>query len=67
VRGVARMVESRRQCDDILAQIIAARTALDRVAVQVVSSHAERCIATLPPAEAAARISRAIELLSRVT
>jgi CsoR family transcriptional regulator, copper-sensing transcriptional repressor len=66
VRGVARMVETRRQCDDILAQIIAARNALDRVAVQVVAGHVEQCIATLPPAEAAHRIARAVELLSRV-
>lgn len=66
VRGIARMVEARRPCDDILAQIIAARTALDRVAVQVVASHVEHCITTLPPAEAAHRIARAVELLSRV-
>lgn len=67
VRGLARMVEKGSPCEDVLTQIIAARTALDRVAVNLVSSHVVQCIEDLPSEEAAAKIARAIELLIRVS
>ncbi len=67
VRGLARMVERDSPCDEVLTQIIAARTALDRVAVQLVSSHISRCIENMSPEEASARIARAVELLVRVS
>ena len=67
VRGLVRMIEKGSSCEDVLTQIIAARNALDRVAVHVVGSHVEECIGGLPPAQAAARVSRIIELLTRVS
>lgn len=67
VRGLERMVEEARPCDDVLTQIMAVRNALDQVAIHVVRGHVVQCIEGLPPAEAAARISRAFELLTRVS
>ncbi|MCL4535779.1 MAG: metal-sensitive transcriptional regulator [Bacteroidetes bacterium] len=67
VRGLVRMVEKGSTCEEVLTQIIAARTALDRVAVQLVSSHVAQCVDSLSPEEAAARIGRAVELLVRVS
>ena len=67
VRGLARMVEEARPCDEVLTQIMATRTALDRVALHLVRGHVEQCIEGLPREEAAVKISRAFELLSRVS
>ncbi len=45
VRGVERMVEQDRYCTDILTQIAAARTALERVGSKLLEGHVAHCIA----------------------
>ena len=45
VRGVKRMLEERRQCDEILVQIAALRAALAQVAILLTESHLEVCVA----------------------
>ncbi|HEX9779871.1 MAG TPA: metal-sensitive transcriptional regulator [bacterium] len=44
VRGIARMVEARRYCIDIIQQLTAARKALDHVTLQVMSGHINGCV-----------------------
>ena len=41
VRGIQRMIEADRCCDDILAQVAAARSALQSVATQTVRARVE--------------------------
>jgi DNA-binding FrmR family transcriptional regulator len=45
VSGVERMVAEERYCIDILTQISAVRSALDRVAIEVLDDHARHCVA----------------------
>lgn len=45
VRGVHRMVEEGRDCDEVVTQIAAARAALDRLGHRVVALNLERCLA----------------------
>lgn len=45
VRGVAGMVENDVYCIDILTQISAAQSALDKVAVELVRDHTKHCMA----------------------
>ncbi len=45
VRGVARMVEEDRYCIDILTQLAAANTALERVALEILDDHVKHCVA----------------------
>jgi DNA-binding FrmR family transcriptional regulator len=45
VRGIERMVEDERYCVDILDQIAAARTALERVGLRLLENHARHCVA----------------------
>ena len=59
------MVDERRECEAVLTQIISARTALDRVAAQVVTSYIDECLAKQPADEARTGITRAVQLLSR--
>jgi CsoR family transcriptional regulator, copper-sensing transcriptional repressor len=44
VRGIARMVESDEYCTDILTQISAVVTALDRVGLKVLDGHVQGCV-----------------------
>jgi CsoR family transcriptional regulator, copper-sensing transcriptional repressor len=63
VRGVERMVDEDRYCIDVLTQVTAIQAALDRVALELLSDHAEHCvIGTLAGTEA----DRAEELMGAV-
>ena len=44
VRGVERMVDDDRYCIDVLTQISAIQAALDKVALGLLTDHAEHCI-----------------------
>ena len=66
VRGVRRMVQEQRDCEAVLTQLIAARTALEGVAGRVVAAHIDECLASRPADEARAAIVRAVALLGRV-
>jgi CsoR family transcriptional regulator, copper-sensing transcriptional repressor len=45
VRGIARMVEEDRYCIDILTQLAAVDTALERVALEILEDHVKHCVA----------------------
>lgn len=45
VRGVSAMVEEDKYCIDILTQISAVQSALDKVALELVRDHARHCLA----------------------
>ena len=44
VRGVERMVDEDRYCIDVLTQISAIQAALDKVALGLLTDHAEHCV-----------------------
>ena len=44
IRGIARMVEERRYCIDIIQQLTAARKALDQVSLQIMNGHINSCV-----------------------
>ena len=43
-RGVAKMIEEDRYCVDVLTQIAAIQSALDALALQLLSSHTKGCV-----------------------
>jgi DNA-binding FrmR family transcriptional regulator len=45
VRGIERMVEDDRYCIDILTQVGAVKTALESLALEVLSDHIDHCVA----------------------
>ena len=45
VRGIERMVDDERYCIDILTQIAAVSTALERVSVKLLEGHVRHCVA----------------------
>ncbi|CDQ38074.1 MULTISPECIES: metal-sensitive transcriptional regulator [Virgibacillus] len=44
VRGLQKMMEEQKECRDVVAQMSAARNALDRTLALIVSQNLERCI-----------------------
>ncbi len=46
VRGIARMVESGEPCEDILVQVAAAKSALDRVGIYMISHQIRDCVSS---------------------
>jgi CsoR family transcriptional regulator, copper-sensing transcriptional repressor len=63
VNGVERMVDDERYCIDILTQISAIRSALDRVAIGVLDDHARHCVVD---AAAGQREERTTEMMDAV-
>jgi DNA-binding FrmR family transcriptional regulator len=52
VRGIEKMVDDDRYCIDVITQIAAVQAALDKVALGLLSGHAEHCVAGGRDAEA---------------
>ncbi|MCC7370017.1 MAG: metal-sensitive transcriptional regulator [Chloroflexi bacterium] len=67
IRGIQRMIDEGRQCDDILTQVLAARTALERTAGEIVGTYIDECMTGNPPDEARSRLQRTVKLLTRVS
>ena len=65
VRGVQRMLDEQRTCEEVVTQIMAARAALDEALRVILTERVDECLTTLPPQEARQAVSRAIGLLAR--
>ena len=63
IRGLQRMIDGARDCEDILTQLMAARAALDKVGVSIVSSYLEECLMAGDVEERRKKITRTIELV----
>jgi DNA-binding FrmR family transcriptional regulator len=63
IRGLQRMVEERRECEAILTQLMAARSALDRVGLLVAENFVQECILAAEEDMARQRIGRVLELV----
>jgi DNA-binding FrmR family transcriptional regulator len=63
IRGLQRMVEEQRDCEAILTQLMAARSALDRVGLLVAENFVQQCILAASEDVARERIGRVLELV----
>lgn len=44
VRGITRMLDQKQDCKDVIAQLSAAKTALERTIAVIVSANLEQCV-----------------------
>src|SRR3972149_7273914 len=44
IRGIHRMVSEDRMCEDVLTQLMAARSGLDQVGLLIMDHHVESCL-----------------------
>ncbi|MEZ5075641.1 MAG: metal-sensitive transcriptional regulator [Solirubrobacterales bacterium] len=66
VNGVERMVEEERYCIDILTQIAAIRSALDRVAIAVLDDHARHCVVAAAAGKQEERTTEMMDAVARL-
>lgn len=67
IRGIQRMLEEDRVCEDIVTQVMAARTALDQVSILLLDHHVQRCMCSDETPEAAMRnMQQALKLWMRL-
>ncbi len=67
IRGIQRMLEEDRVCEDIVTQVMAARTALDSVSVLILDHHVQRCLCSDNSAEESMRtMQQALKMWMRL-
>lgn len=62
IRGVQGMIASGRDCEEVLTQIMAARAALEQVAIALVNDHLEECLVDLDSRAAKDKLVKTIKL-----
>lgn len=67
IRGLQRMVEDGRRCQELVTQVMAVRSALDRVGVSIVADYMQHCLsADVPSQETQAALTEALGLFLRL-
>lgn len=68
IRGVQRMVEEGRQCGEVLTQVLAVRSSLDQVALQVFTEQIETCLSAPETAddETRKRLQESVRLWAKL-
>ncbi|NLD44755.1 MAG: metal-sensitive transcriptional regulator [Chloroflexi bacterium] len=67
IRGIQRMIADHRDCEAIVTQILAARAALDRASLIIVSRHIEECLLDDKHDADPARMKRIVEFLIKMS
>ncbi|MFQ6020370.1 MAG: metal-sensitive transcriptional regulator [Dehalococcoidia bacterium] len=66
IRGIQRMLEEGRECEDVLTQLMAARSGLDQAGLLVMDRHVEQCLLTDMPDNVSLRnLQRALRMWLR--
>ncbi len=65
LRGIIKMMEDGRSCEDIVTQLTAARRAISRATEELISAHMDDCLVKLPPDELREALGRAVKLIGR--
>ncbi len=66
IRGIGRMVSEDRMCEDVLTQLMAARSGLDQVGLLLMDHHIEHCLlAGLPDHDGLRNLQSALRLWLR--
>ena len=67
IRGIQRMLEEDRVCEDIVTQLMAARSSLDQVGLRLLEHHVERCLCDdESPEQAARNMQQALKMWMRM-
>lgn len=66
IRGIHRMIEQDRVCEDIVTQLMAVRSSLDQVGLLIIDRHIDRCLAGRgDPAQALQELQQTLRLWLR--
>jgi DNA-binding FrmR family transcriptional regulator len=66
IRGIHRMLAENRVCEDVVTQLMAARSSLDQVGLLIIDRHIDRClVGDADPAQALENLQQALRLWLR--
>ncbi len=65
IRGIIRMVEQGEGCDEVLNQVAAARSAIDRVGVHIITQRMKECLTSRKAKSADDAIGEAVNTFLR--
>lgn len=65
IRGIQRMIVDERDCEAIVTQLMAARAALDRASMVVLTHHMQQCLADPSGHPSQKQLQRIIEFFVR--
>jgi DNA-binding FrmR family transcriptional regulator len=65
IKGVQRMLEEGRPCRDVLTQLMAVRSAIDQVGVQVLDAEICRCVGDTEQSEIARDLQETMRMWTR--
>jgi CsoR family transcriptional regulator, copper-sensing transcriptional repressor len=63
IRGLQRMTEEGALCEDVLTQLLAARSALDQVGLLIIGNYIDRCLLSGDEIEMRAKIGKIFSLV----
>jgi DNA-binding FrmR family transcriptional regulator len=66
IRGIIGMLDDGKTCEQVVTQILAARAAMDSVAMELLRCQVDEAMTDSSPAEARETVLRALNLLNRV-
>lgn len=66
IRGIIGMLDDGKTCEQVVTQILAARAAMDGVAMELLRCQVDEAMSAKPSEEARATVLRALNLLNRV-
>ena len=66
IGGIAKMIEDDKYCIDILTQISAVRSALDKVALELISDHTRHCMNETDPSQKDAKSAELTTAIGRM-
>lgn len=67
IRGIQRMIEEERECEAIVTQLMAARAALDKASLFIMTHHIERCLLSPSSGGSRAQLERIMSFLLKVS
>lgn len=65
IRGIQGMIEKGRDCEAIVTQLMAARAALDKAGLTIISYHLEQCLTSPAESPSRERLERIIKFFMK--
>ena len=65
IRGIIRMIQEEKNCEDVLTQVAAARSAMDRIGIHIITHRMRECLKDKPINSTEDAIGEAIDVFLR--
>ncbi|NLV73655.1 MAG: metal-sensitive transcriptional regulator [Chloroflexi bacterium] len=65
IRGIQKMIDENRDCESIVTQLMAARAALDKASLLIITQHVRQCLVS-PEGSEPANMERVMRFLLRL-